>query len=69
MVGFYFVPALGYPAVCFASPAAWVCADLFLVPASAACIARLRRMYPDREEAGETAPMPLTRRRAVSKAG
>ncbi len=49
-VGSVFVPALGYTAACFASPAAWVCADLFLVPACARCIARLRRTYPNREE-------------------
>ncbi len=46
VVGLYMVPWLGYHAACFASPAAWVCADLFLVPASALCIARLKRMYP-----------------------
>ena len=28
------VPAIGYTGACFASPAAWVCADLFLIPAS-----------------------------------
>ena len=47
VTGRFFVPALGYSAACFASPAAWVCADLFLIPASAWCIARLRRLYPD----------------------
>ena len=34
-VGMILVPAFGYTAACFASPAAWVCADLFLIPASA----------------------------------
>ena len=53
VVGLMLVPAFGYTAACFASPAAWVCADLFLVPASAFCIARLRRLYPNRS--GETA--------------
>ena len=48
--GRFFVPAMGYTAACFASPAAWVCADLFLVPACAACIRRLRRLCPDRKE-------------------
>ncbi len=38
-VGMILVPAFGYTAACFASPAAWVCADLFLIPASALCIA------------------------------
>lgn len=46
IVGVVFVPAFGFGAACFASPAAWVCADLFLIPASMLCIARLRRLYP-----------------------
>ncbi len=33
LVALAFVPVLGYQAVCFANPAAWICADLFLVPA------------------------------------
>ena len=43
VVGRWFVPMFGYGAACFASPAAWVCADLFLLPACALCIRRLRR--------------------------
>ena len=39
------VPPLGYAAACFASPAAWIAADLFLIPACMGCIARLRRLY------------------------
>ena len=31
-IGFLLVPAVGYIAVCFASPAAWIAADCFLVP-------------------------------------
>ncbi len=46
VVGYFFVPALGYTAACFASPAAWICADLFLIPACLGCIARLRRRSP-----------------------
>lgn len=45
-VGCFFVPALGFPAACFASPAAWICADLFLIPACLGCIAYLRRHHP-----------------------
>ncbi len=45
-VGSFFVPAVGYPAACFASPAAWICADLFLIPACMGCIAHLRRSSP-----------------------
>lgn len=35
------VPAFGYNAVCFASPAAWVLADVFLIPAFFGCFARV----------------------------
>ena len=34
------VPLLGFTAVCYASPAAWVLADLFLVPAYHFCLNR-----------------------------
>lgn len=44
-VGSLLVPRFGYTAACFASPAAWLCADAFLVPASALCIRRLRKFY------------------------
>ena len=43
VMGRVFVPRFGYSAVCLASPAAWVCADLFLIPACVLCIRRLRR--------------------------
>ena len=46
VVGLCLVPLFGFDAACFASPAAWICADLFLVPASMACIAKLRKLYP-----------------------
>ena len=49
-VGIGLVPIFGYDAVCFASPAAWIAADLFLVPASIACIRRLRQIYPNQPE-------------------
>ena len=42
VVGRWFVPVFGFEAACFASPAAWICADLFLLPACAYCISRLR---------------------------
>ena len=50
VVGLCLVPVFGFSAACFASPAAWICADLFLIPASMACIARLRKLYPTVEE-------------------
>ena len=46
VVGCFFVPSLGFSAACFASPAAWICADLFLIPACLGCIAHLRRHHP-----------------------
>ena len=45
-VGRLFVPAAGYTAACFASPAAWILADLFLIPACLGCIAYLKRRNP-----------------------
>ena len=44
-VGQFLVPAFGYTAACFASPAAWICADLFLIPACAGCVNHLRKVY------------------------
>ena len=46
VMGRFFVPALGFSAACFASPAAWICADLFLIPACLGCIAHLHRRPP-----------------------
>lgn len=41
-VGFVLVPRFGYIAVCFASPVAWVAADLFLIPAYGYVMKQLR---------------------------
>lgn len=41
-IGQWLVPMLGFDAACFASPAAWICADLFLIPACILCIGCLR---------------------------
>ena len=57
-VGCLLVPVFGYTAACFASPAAWICADLFLVPACVACIARLRKLYPNQPEQTNQAQQP-----------
>lgn len=59
VTGYFFVPAMGYAAACFASPAAWICADLFLIPACAGCIAHLRRTYPTQPEEQIAAPVPV----------
>ena len=39
--GLVFVPVFGYTAACFASPAAWILADSFLIPAYFICKKRL----------------------------
>ncbi len=50
LVGFVFVPLFGFPAACFASPVAWVFADLFLLPAYVHVFRKTERMLL----AGET---------------
>lgn len=44
VMGFGLVPLLGYTAVCYASPLAWIMADAFLIPAYIICIKRLKKM-------------------------
>ena len=44
-VATFLVPAIGYTGACFASPAAWICADLFLIPASLWSVSHLRRLH------------------------
>lgn len=51
VVGMGFVPAFGYIAACFASPIAWVCADLFLVPAYLYVMKKMGKIL---EKRGET---------------
>ena len=60
VVGYFFVPGMGYTAACFASPAAWICADLFLIPACLGCVAHLRRSNP-------TASLETLSRRMLKK--
>ena len=43
IVGDIFVPRYGFVAACVANPAAWVAANVFLIPASILCISRLRK--------------------------
>lgn len=51
LMGFCLVPVLGYSAVCFANPMAWIAADLFLVPAYIHVLKRLRKVIrPAKEE-------------------
>lgn len=44
-VGFALVPAFGFLPACFASPLAWICADLFLIPAFFHCLKKLRILF------------------------
>ena len=44
LVALIFVPEFGYLAVCFASPVAWIFADLFLVPAYMHVMKKLQKM-------------------------
>ena len=45
VVGFGFVPLFGFTAACFASPAAWVLADAFLIPAYYICMKKMRILF------------------------
>lgn len=45
VVGFVFVPLLGYNAVCFANPVAWIMADLFLVPAYLKLSKKMKKQF------------------------
>jgi Na+-driven multidrug efflux pump len=44
LAGFCLVPFLGYMAVCFANPLAWIAADIFLIPAYFHVMKRLHRL-------------------------
>ena len=44
-VGMFLVPAVGYVGACFASPIAWVSANVFLIPAFFYCRKKLRIKY------------------------
>lgn len=45
-VAFCLVGIWGYSAVCFANPAAWIAADILLLPVYFAVSRRLRAAYP-----------------------
>lgn len=50
IVGLGLVPVFGYLAICFASPVAWIFADIFLVPAYLYIMKKLYKMIKDREK-------------------
>ena len=49
VVGFFLVPIYGYTAACFASPVAWIAADLFLIPAYRHVLKSLAVLFGQRE--------------------
>ena len=46
VMGLFIVPVLGYAAVCFANPAAWVMADVILIPLYIVLMRKLERRMP-----------------------
>ena len=46
-VSLLLVPVFGYAAVCLASPAAWILADCFLIPAYCYAMRTLKKAMPD----------------------
>ncbi|MGN0307979.1 MAG: MATE family efflux transporter [Lachnospiraceae bacterium] len=51
IIGFWFVPRFGFFAACLAGPAAWVMADLFLIPAYYRVKHKLHRLFEEGYEA------------------
>ena len=47
LIGLLLVPVFGYVAVCLASPAAWIMADCFLIPAYFYAMRTLKKAMPD----------------------
>ena len=45
--GFVLVPMFGFAPVCFGNPAAWIAADLFLVPAFWHCYKKLKIKFDE----------------------
>ncbi|MCI8589349.1 MAG: MATE family efflux transporter [Clostridiales bacterium] len=49
LIGLAFVPIFGFTAVCFSAPAAWLLADVFLIPAYFYCRRKLGRVFAQDE--------------------
>ena len=45
LVAIFLIPVMGFDGACFANPAAWIAADLFLVPAFMHCCNKLRQRH------------------------
>ncbi len=55
LVGFCLVPLFGYAGACLANPAAWIAADLFLIPAYLHVMRQLKQIMPGAAGRGEGA--------------
>lgn len=61
-VALFLVPVAGYTGACFANPAAWVMADLFLIPCYFQIMRMLRqRLMPDTQDGKNTKVIRLRR--------
>lgn len=58
LISLFWIPAVGFTAVCFASPAAWVAADCFLAPTYFWAMRKLKKRF--------TAPVAETQTQTVS---
>lgn len=67
VMGFILVPMFGYVCVCFASPLAWVMADLFLLPTFAYCIKKKPKHCEEAESKKEALNIK-DRKKSVEKA-
>lgn len=45
LVAIFLIPVMGFDGACFANPAAWIAADLFLVPAFMHCCNKLKQRH------------------------
>lgn len=45
LVAIFLIPVIGFDGACFANPAAWIAADLFLVPAFMHCCNKLKQRH------------------------
>ena len=50
LIGLIFVPIFGFTAACFASPLAWLFADLFLIPAYLFVMRRVEDFFAGKRE-------------------
>lgn len=67
IMGFVFVPLFGFAAAGFASPAAWICADCFLIPAYFHVMKKLRKQLENNENAMNPANIACEEEKAEGK--